>query len=91
VFAKFMATPHYAYNMMKMPGPRGVITVSGDPEMALECEDSCCKLADVVIALERDNTAELAKYPVEKPSELDSSLGNMNLAEGENCSSKPQG
>ncbi|KAK1678366.1 hypothetical protein QYE76_039214 [Lolium multiflorum] len=28
--------PHYAYNMMKMPGPRGVITVHGDPEMAME-------------------------------------------------------
>jgi hypothetical protein len=26
--AKFMAVPHYAYLKMKLPGPRGVITVS---------------------------------------------------------------
>jgi hypothetical protein len=27
--AKFMAVPHYAYLKMKLPGPRGVITVTG--------------------------------------------------------------
>jgi hypothetical protein len=26
--AKFMVVPHYAYLKMKLPGPRGVITVS---------------------------------------------------------------
>ncbi|KAK1665954.1 hypothetical protein QYE76_054113 [Lolium multiflorum] len=79
-FATFMAAPHYAYNMMKMPGPRGIITVHGDPAMALECEDDSAKLADAVITEELDNNAELAKYPVdsndpailEKPTELDS-------------------
>nr|XP_051229428.1 uncharacterized protein LOC127347258 [Lolium perenne] len=79
-FARFMAAPHYTYNMMKMPGPRGIITVHGDPAMALECEDNSAKLADAVIAEEVDNNAELAKYPVdsndptilEKPTELDS-------------------
>ncbi|KAK1698321.1 hypothetical protein QYE76_015018 [Lolium multiflorum] len=86
-FARFMATPHYAYNMMKMPGPRGVITVHGDPEMALECEDVSAKLTDAVIADEQDNSAELAKYPVdrndpailEKPTELDSSQQPSSL------------
>ncbi|KAK1613586.1 hypothetical protein QYE76_019103 [Lolium multiflorum] len=85
-----MATPHYAYNMMKMPGPRGVITVHGDPEMALECEDDSAKLADAVIADEQDNSAELAKYPVdrndpailEKPTELDSSAATFKPATG---------
>ena len=28
--AKFMAVPHYGYLKMKMPGPHGIITVSGD-------------------------------------------------------------
>ncbi|KAK1649430.1 hypothetical protein QYE76_067235 [Lolium multiflorum] len=87
-FARFMAAPHYAYNMMKMPGPRGVITVHGDPEMALECEDVSAKLADAVIADEQDNSAELAKYPVdrndpailEKPTELDSSAATFKPA-----------
>jgi hypothetical protein len=83
-----MAAPHYAYNMMKMPGPRGVITVHGDPEMALECKDISAKLADAVIADEQDNSAELAKYPVnsndpailEKPTELDSSAATFKPA-----------
>ncbi|XP_071683385.1 uncharacterized protein [Lolium perenne] len=80
-FAKFMAAPHYAYNMMKMPGPSGIITVHGDPEIALEYEDSGAKLTDAVIASERNNAAELAKYPtdnndpaiLEKATELHSS------------------
>jgi hypothetical protein len=84
-FAKFMATPHYAYNMMRLPGPHNVITVRGDPDLALECVDNSAKLADAVIAAECDNTAELAKYPVdhndpailEKPTELDSSAATF--------------
>ncbi|XP_051190604.1 uncharacterized protein [Lolium perenne] len=84
-FAKFMTMPHYAYNMMKMPGPRGVITVHGDPNLALGCEDNGTKLAEAVIAAERDNIAELAKYPVdrndpvihEKPTKLDSSAATF--------------
>ncbi|KAK1663288.1 hypothetical protein QYE76_051447 [Lolium multiflorum] len=66
-FASFMAAPHYAYNMMKMPGPRGIITVHGDPEMAVECEDNGAKLADAVIAEEHDNTvmSTHASFPVD--------------------------
>ena len=29
-FARFNAVPHYAYLKLKMPGPRGVITVNGN-------------------------------------------------------------
>jgi hypothetical protein len=60
-FAKFMAASHYAYNMMKIPGPRGIITVRGDPDAALACEDEGARLADAVVAAEIDTTAELAK------------------------------
>ena len=42
-FAKFMAVPHYAYNKLKMPGPRGIIIVSGDAEKAVECEKKGAK------------------------------------------------
>src|SRR4051812_29051831 len=34
-FAKFNAVPHYAYLKLKMPGPRGVITVSGNTERSI--------------------------------------------------------
>ena len=37
-YFKFMARPCYVYLKLKMPGPKGVITVNGSNEMALECE-----------------------------------------------------
>ena len=30
--------PHYAYRKLKMPGPRGVITVYGTAELPLDAE-----------------------------------------------------
>jgi hypothetical protein len=35
--AKFMAVPHYAYLKMKLPSPRGVITVSRCFKKSLAC------------------------------------------------------
>jgi hypothetical protein len=35
--AKFMAVPHYAYLKMKLPGPRGMITISGSFNKSLAC------------------------------------------------------
>jgi len=34
-FARFNAVPHYAYRKLKMPGPRGVITVKVKAEPSL--------------------------------------------------------
>ena len=36
-FAKFMAVSHFAYNMMKMPPPWGVLTVKADVRDAVLC------------------------------------------------------
>ena len=38
-FARFNALPHYAYLKLKMPSPRGVITVSGNTERSLRAEE----------------------------------------------------
>ena len=38
-FAKFNAVPHCAYLKLKMPGPRGVITVNGNTERSLRTEE----------------------------------------------------
>ena len=35
--AKFMAISHYAYLKMKMLGPKGLITITGDYRKSLEC------------------------------------------------------
>jgi hypothetical protein len=37
---KFMAVIHTTYAMMKMPGPKGVITVRADQRDALACENA---------------------------------------------------
>ena len=37
--AKFMAATHYAYNVLKMPGPMGVISIQSDEKDALICVD----------------------------------------------------
>ena len=44
-FARFNAVPHYAYLKPKMPGPRGVITVSGNTERSLRTEEHTAALA----------------------------------------------
>ena len=44
-FARFNAVPHYAYLKLKMPGPRGVITISGNTERSLRAEEYVAPLA----------------------------------------------
>ena len=50
--AKFMAVPHYAYLKMKMPGPNGVITVSGDFVRSMECASLGSRLAEALVIAE---------------------------------------
>jgi hypothetical protein len=37
---KFMAIVHTAYATIKMPSPKGVITIKSDQRDALECENA---------------------------------------------------
>jgi len=60
-YAKFMAIPNYTYLKLKMPDPKGVITVSSSFEHAYECDverieygeavESSTKLASKIEAL----------------------------------------
>jgi hypothetical protein len=51
---KFMAVPHYAYLKIKLPGPRGVITITGCCKKLIECVRASSKLAEaLVIAKEK--------------------------------------
>jgi hypothetical protein len=50
--AKFMAVPHYAYLKMKLPGPRGVITVIGCYKKSIECARASSKLAEALVIAE---------------------------------------
>ena len=44
-FARFNVVPHYAYLKLKMPGPRGVITVNGNTKRSLRTEEHTVALA----------------------------------------------
>ena len=43
-FARFNAVPHYASLKLKIPGPRGIITVSGNVERSLRAEERVAAL-----------------------------------------------
>jgi hypothetical protein len=40
-----MAVPHYTYLVLKMPGPRGIITVKGSFELLDLCDKEFHKMA----------------------------------------------
>ena len=44
-FAHFNTVPHYTYLKLKMPGPRGVITVSANIECSLRAEEYVAAIA----------------------------------------------
>jgi hypothetical protein len=50
--AKFMAVPHYAYLKMKLPGPKGVITVSRCFKKSLKCAKASSQLAEALVIAE---------------------------------------
>jgi hypothetical protein len=50
--AKFMAVPHYAYLKMKLPGPRGVITVLGSFKKSLACAKESSQLVEALVVAE---------------------------------------
>ena len=54
-YAKFMAIPNYTYLKLKMPGPKGVITVSSSYEHVYECDVECVEYGEAV-----ENSSELA-------------------------------
>ena len=63
-FAKFNAVPHYAYLKLKMPGPRGVITVNGNTERSLRMEEHTAALAaEVQSSLLRQFSSPAIKCP----------------------------
>ncbi|XP_020201644.1 uncharacterized protein [Aegilops tauschii subsp. strangulata] len=56
-YACFMAHPCYVYLKLKMPGPKGVITVTGNRQRAEECLQKGSKIADEQMAV-----VELEEY-----------------------------
>ena len=49
-YACFMARPCYVYLKLRMPGPRGVITTTGNRQKVEECFQKGSKIADAQMA-----------------------------------------
>jgi hypothetical protein len=47
-----MAVPHYAYLKMKLPCPRGVITITGCYKKSIKCARASSKLAEALVIAE---------------------------------------
>jgi hypothetical protein len=50
--AKFMAVLHYAYLKIKLPGPHGVITITGCYKKLMECAKASSKMAEALVIAE---------------------------------------
>ena len=78
-YAKFMARPCYVYLKMKMPGPHGVITISGDFKRSNECEAACVDIAESFAVIEE---LERLKESVDAKLALPSSSNKKPATEG---------
>jgi hypothetical protein len=79
-YAKFMAVSNYTYLKMKMPGPKGVITVGSSIEHTFDCDVEFLEHAEA-LALDEVLIANLEKLVNE---DLDSSAkhaGSFEAAE----------
>jgi hypothetical protein len=69
-YVKFMAIPSYSYLKLKMPGPKGTITVASSLGRALENERANRELAELVVA--KTELEQLAKDAEGSTPTLDS-------------------
>jgi hypothetical protein len=70
-----MAVPHYTYLVLKMPGPRGIITVKGSFELSDLCDKEFHKMAQNFGTIANygqpkdKTTSTTMKKPEERPAE----------------------
>src|SRR6185436_1767493 len=80
-YAKFMAIPNYTYLKMKMPGPKGVITVSSSFEHAYEYNVECVEHAEAP-AVDEALAAQLKDMADEAMDSKQRHAGSFESAEG---------
>jgi hypothetical protein len=51
-YSKFMVVPNYTYLKLKMPGPKGIITVGSMYHHAYECDVECVEYAEAIVESE---------------------------------------
>jgi hypothetical protein len=78
---RFMAIPHYAYLVLKMPGPCGVISISGDVKQAYDYDKERCDTADrLAVSTELQELKEaLVEPPPPDPVMPDSKTSKTSI------------
>jgi hypothetical protein len=79
-YAKFMAVPNYTYLKMKMPGPKGVITVVSSIEHVFDCDVECVEHAEA-LALDEALIANLEKLVNKDLDSFAKHAGSFEAAE----------
>jgi hypothetical protein len=79
-YAKFMAVPNYTYLKMKMPGPKGVITVGSSIEHAFDCDVECMERVED-LALDEALVANLERLVNEDFDSTAKHAGSFEAAE----------
>jgi hypothetical protein len=79
-YAKFMAVPNYTYLKMKIPGPKGVITMGSSIEHAFDCDVECVEHAEA-LALDEALVANLEKLVNEDLDSTAKHAGSFKAAE----------
>jgi hypothetical protein len=79
--SKFMVIPHYAYLVLKMPGPRGVISIKGDVKQGFDCNRESCEAANRLMASVelRDLEQALAESPPPDPIMLEAKTSKTSI------------
>ena len=80
-YAKFMAVPNYTYLKLKMPGPKGVITIGSSFEHAYKCDVECVERAEAQ-AEDEALAATLEKMASEALDSMHRHAGSFEPAEG---------
>ena len=80
-YAKFMSVPNYTYLKLKMPGPKGVITIGSSFEHAYECDVECVEHAEAQ-AGDEALAATLDKMASEALDSTHRHAGSFEPAEG---------
>ncbi|XP_039821481.1 uncharacterized protein LOC120683472 [Panicum virgatum] len=80
-YAKFMAVPNYTYLKLKMPGPKGIITIGSSFEHAYECDVECVERAEAQ-AEDEALAATLDKMASEALDSTHRHAGSFEPAEG---------
>jgi hypothetical protein len=79
-YAKFIAVPNYTYLMIKMSGPKGVISVGSSIEHAFDCDIECVEHTEA-LALDEALVATMEKLVNENLDSIAKHADNFEAAE----------